>query len=337
VEVKMTGSGLRIDQAAAAFHVLTSDRRVEVIVGPAGSGKTHVLAQIGNAWSHGRVVGITPSQSSRDVLAAAGITESYNFAQFLGHLKDQRGALGPVTLRPGDVIVMDESSMFGNPDLGDIVDYAAKSGVKVVMALDHRQLQAVENGGGASLVTRAQGYVQLPEPVRFTEHWERSASLGLREGKVAALAEYAEHGRIRAGAAEEILEAAAQAYIAHTLEGKDSLLIARAHEVRREVCRRVRGELQHLGLVARDGRRSRLPTASGPVSETCWRVPRTIIRWMPAACLWLTSMCCASRRSPSTARWSAGCSSLIRRPRRRAGQSKRSCIPATRPPNWDTQ
>jgi AAA domain len=69
-EIKTTDFGLRMDQAAAAFHVLTSGRRVEVIVGPAGSGKTRVLAQIGKAWSRGRVVGITPSQSSRDVLAA---------------------------------------------------------------------------------------------------------------------------------------------------------------------------------------------------------------------------------------------------------------------------
>jgi hypothetical protein len=252
-EVKTTASGLRMDQAAAAFHVLTSGRRVEVIVGPAGAGKTRVLAAIGSAWSQGQVIGVTPSQSSRDVLAEAGVAESYNFAQFLGHLKDRRGALGPVTLRRGDLIVMDEASMFSNPDLGDIVDYAAWAGVKVAMALDHQQLQAVENGGGASLITRSQGFVHLPEPVRFREHWERSASLALREGKVAALADYAEHGRIRAGAAEEILEAGAQAYVAHTLEGKNSLLISRSHELRRELCRRVRGELQHLGLVARDG------------------------------------------------------------------------------------
>jgi hypothetical protein len=35
-EVKTAACGLRMDQAAAAFHVLTSDRRVEVIVGPVG-------------------------------------------------------------------------------------------------------------------------------------------------------------------------------------------------------------------------------------------------------------------------------------------------------------
>jgi AAA domain-containing protein/TrwC relaxase len=252
-EVAATGSELRMDQAAAAFYVLTSNRRVEVIVGPAGAGKTRVLAGIGRAWAHGRVVGVTPSQSSRDVLAEAGIAECYNFAQFLGHLKDRRGALGPVHLNPGDLIAMDEASMIANPDFADIIDYAARAGAKVVVALDHQQLQAVENGGGASLITRKQGYVQLPEPVRFTEPWERTASLGLREGSVSALADYAEHGRIRAGTAEEILEAAAQAYVAHRLEGKDSLLIARSHELRREACRRVRDDLQHLGLVARDG------------------------------------------------------------------------------------
>ena len=37
-----TGSGLRLDQAAAAFLALTSDRRAEILVGPAGSGKTRI-------------------------------------------------------------------------------------------------------------------------------------------------------------------------------------------------------------------------------------------------------------------------------------------------------
>ena len=41
--------------------------------------------------------------------------------------------------------------------------------------------------------------MQLREPVRFTEQWERSASVDLREGKIAALADYAQHGRLRAG------------------------------------------------------------------------------------------------------------------------------------------
>src|SRR5262249_10262263 len=42
--------GLRLDQAAAAWHALTSARTVEVVTGPAGTGKTTVLAAIARAW-----------------------------------------------------------------------------------------------------------------------------------------------------------------------------------------------------------------------------------------------------------------------------------------------
>src|SRR5262249_53958199 len=263
------------------------------------------------------------------------VAERYNFARFLGHLRDRRGALGPVELGQGDLIVIDEASMISNPDLADIVDYAARTGVKVAMALDHQQLQAVENGGGASLITRTQGDVQLPEPVRFREQWERTASLGLREGKGSALGDYAEHGRIRAGTAEEILEATAQAYVAHTLGSQDCVVIARSHEVRRELCRRVRDDLQHLGLVARDGPTIEIADGQQAGVGDLLVCTKTTLRWMRAARCWRTSMCCASRRSPPGGRWSAGCSTPTRRRRRHAGPNRRSCSPATIAPIWD--
>ncbi len=52
--------GLRLDQAAAAWHALTSPRTVEVITGPAGTGKTTVLAAIARAWN-GPVFGTATS------------------------------------------------------------------------------------------------------------------------------------------------------------------------------------------------------------------------------------------------------------------------------------
>ena len=131
-----TRTGLRVDQAAAALSVLTDGRRVSVINAPAGSGKTWVLAAAGRAWAAaglGRVIGITPSQSARNTLAA-GVPESYNTAQFLGHLPGQRGARGPVRLRPGDLIPIDEASMISNPDLANVVSQAADSGAKVILA-----------------------------------------------------------------------------------------------------------------------------------------------------------------------------------------------------------
>jgi hypothetical protein len=48
--------------------------------------------------------------------------------------------------------------------------------------------------------------VQLPEPMRFSEKWERAGSFGLREGRVSVLADNAEHGRIRVGALRKLVQ-----------------------------------------------------------------------------------------------------------------------------------
>ena len=241
-----TRTGLREDQAAAALAVLTDGRRVSVINAPAGSGKTWVLTAAGKAWAAaglGSVIGITPSQSARNTLAA-GVPASYNTAQFLGHLPGQRGARGPVQMLPGDIVLIDEASMVATPDLADVITRAAAADVKVILAGDTQQLQAVENGGGMSLLADALGYVRLTEPVRFRAGWEQDASLRLREGDTSVLTEYDRHGRIRSGEPEQMMDAAAAAYLALILDGTDTLLMAADHALRRELSRRVREDLR---------------------------------------------------------------------------------------------
>jgi AAA domain len=242
---------LRADQAAAALSVLTDGRRVSVINAPAGSGKTWVLAAAGRAWAAaglGRVIGIAPSQSARNTLAA-GVPESYNAAQFLGHLPGQRGAREPIQLRTGDLVLMDEASMVANPDLADVIAQAAGSGAKVILAGDTQQLQAVENGGGLSLLAGALGFVQLAEPARFRAAWEQQASLRLRAGDTTVLAEYHQYVRIRGGEPEQMMDAAAAGYVTFTADGTDVLLMAADHALRRELSRRIRDDLIGLGIV----------------------------------------------------------------------------------------
>ena len=152
-----TGSGLREDQAAAALAALTDGRLVSVLNAPAGSGKTRVLAEAARIWAAaglGPVIGITPSQSARNTLAA-GVPVSYNAAQFLGHLPGRRGARGPVRIGPGTLLVIDEASMLSGPDLADLIAYAKNRGAKIILAGDLSQLQAVQNGGGMSLLADA--------------------------------------------------------------------------------------------------------------------------------------------------------------------------------------
>ena len=246
-----TASGLREDQAAAVLSVLTDGKRVSVINAPAGSGKTHVLAEAGRAWEAaglGPVIGITASQSARNTLAA-GVPVSYNTAQFLGHLPGQRGARGPLPIAPGTLLSVDETSMISGPELADLISLAEATGSKVILAGDTAQLQAVENGGGMALLASRLGYVQLAEPVRFRAGWEQAASLRLRAGDVSVLAEYDQHGRIRGGEPEQIMDAAAAAYVALTVDGTDTLLMAADHALRRELSRRIRDDLIRLGIV----------------------------------------------------------------------------------------
>ena len=246
-----TQTGLREDQAAAALSVLTDGKRVSVINAPAGSGKTRVLADVGRAWESaglGPVIGITPSQSARNTLAAS-VPISYNSAQFLGHLPGQRGARGPLTIGPGTLLSVDEASMITGPDLADLISVAEAAGAKVILAGDSAQLQAVENGGGMSLLADRLGYVQLAEPVRFRADWEQTASLRLRAGDVSVLADYDQHARINGGEPEQMMDAAAAAYVALTLDGTDTLLMAADHAHRRELSRRIRDDLILLGIV----------------------------------------------------------------------------------------
>jgi transcriptional regulator with AAA-type ATPase domain len=106
---EITGSGLRMDQAVAAYHLLTSARRAEVMVGPAGTGKTRTAVEMARMWQAagmGPVVALTTSSNARNVLLQEarehGVTlAAYNTAEWLGHTKDGRESRPRSTWPPG--------------------------------------------------------------------------------------------------------------------------------------------------------------------------------------------------------------------------------------------
>jgi hypothetical protein len=233
--------GLRLDQSAAVWHVLTSARTVEVITGPAGTGKTRVLATAARIWD-GPVFGTATSQNATNELRAAGVRVAANTTRLLADL--QRGRIPP-----GSLIVADESSMISITCLAAITEFADRNGCKLVLAGDQEQLAAVEGGGAMMLLADRLGYVQLAEPVRFTAAWERAASLRLRRGDAAALDEYDQHGRIRGAPPDHANDQAARAYLATYLTGRNVLLMAADWARCRELSHRIRDDLIHLGLV----------------------------------------------------------------------------------------
>jgi hypothetical protein len=140
--------------------------------------------------------------------------------------------------------------MTSTPDLRDIAVHAARHGHKLIVSGDHAQLSAVESGGGMSLLVDGLGHVELGEAVRFAEPWEQDASLRLRRGEVAVLAVYDDHGRIRGNTPAEAMEDARQLYVARYVQGHDVELIIASNALSHEMARRIRDDLQHLGIVS---------------------------------------------------------------------------------------
>ena len=261
----VTQRGLRLDQAAAVYHVLTSSRTVEVIVGPAGTGKTRALAAAAQAWAGpgepGRVFGTATSQNATNELRKAGVPVAANTTRLLADIDHGR-------IPAGSLIVVDEGSMVSMTHLSAIVGYAASNGCKVVLAGDQEQLAAVEGGGAMMLLADRLGYVQLAEPVRFTQAWERDASLRLRQGDATALDDYDQHGRIHGAPPEEAMDQAARAYVASYLTGRNVILTAADWARCRELSARIRDDLIRLGLVDATRCRARSPKAPPPAPAT---------------------------------------------------------------------
>jgi hypothetical protein len=245
-----TGSGLHLDQAAAAYRLMTSDRRVEVMVGPAGTGKTRTVAAMARAWREAhpgsRVIGLATTQQAANVLKSEGVEDAHNIEQFL---TDRRRQVIPA----GSMLVIDEASMVSMQHYDTLTEMAEAAGAAVRPVGDSRQIGAVEGGGGMTMLARQLGSVQLGEPSRFREAWQREASLRLRSGDVSVLTEYDQQGRFRYGTAEEMTEAAYRHWLADYLEGRHSALIARTQADADELSRRARGDLKHYGRVADRG------------------------------------------------------------------------------------
>ena len=68
---------------------------------------------------------------------------------------------------------------------------------KVVLAGDTQQLQAVENGGGMSLLADALGYARLADRSGSAPPGNKPPACGSR-GDTSVLAEYDQHGRVAA-------------------------------------------------------------------------------------------------------------------------------------------
>ncbi|GAB3088539.1 MobF family relaxase [Isoptericola nanjingensis] len=245
-------------QADAAVSVATSGRVLDVLVGPAGTGKTRTMRLLRTMWENtygtGSVVGLAPSAAAAQVLAADLRIGCENTAKWL-----YDHAAGTTAFRSGQLVIVDEASLAGTQTLDRLARHAAAVGAKMLLVGDPAQLSPVETGGAFNLLVgeRRRTTGDVPELVkvhRFAHDWEKSASLRLRDGDADVLPVYERHGRITAGTTDEVVEAAYTAWRADQASGKTSILIAADNTTVTELNRRARAERLLAGTI--DDRRA---------------------------------------------------------------------------------
>jgi conjugative relaxase-like TrwC/TraI family protein len=241
---KLPGGGtLSDDQVAALTSIVASGRAIDVLVGPAGAGKTTAMTVLRHAWetSHGvnSVVGFAPSAAAAQVLAEDMGIATENLAKWWqNHLN------GGATFRAGQLVIIDESSLAGTAPLDRITALAADAGAKVLLVGDYAQLQSVDAGGAFSLLVhdRADAPV-LIDVHRFTHEWEKAASLTLRQGRPESIDLYRAHDRLRSGDSEAMVDAAYAAWRVDFKAGRASVLISDSNEAVAAMNARARSEL----------------------------------------------------------------------------------------------
>ncbi|MDO8119690.1 MobF family relaxase [Isoptericola sp. b490] len=254
------------DQVAAVSEIAGSGRRVDVLVGPAGSGKTTTLLALRRAWERtygrGSVIGLATSSTAAAQLAAslgvtcentakwlhestgAGAATRENLTQRLCQAAATAGAdvvrartidTAIVSLmreqetwgvQPDQLVIVDEASLASTATLDGVVEQARSAGAKVVLVGDDAQLSSVDAGGAFALLADRARPTRLTSLWRFSHQWEAEATLALRTGDPRVLETYAEQNRVHDGPGEAMLEDAYSAWTADTERGVTSVLIA---------------------------------------------------------------------------------------------------------------
>lgn len=237
------GRMLGEDQAAALAAVAVSGRVIDVLVGPAGAGKTTATRALRTAWEReygrGSVVGLAPSAVAAQVLADDLGIRTENTAKWWD-THQRTGA----TFQKGQLIIIDEASLAGTLSLDRITALAEQAEAKVLLVGDWAQLQSVTAGGAFSLVVHDRDDApELVDVHRFVNEWEKTASLDLRHGRAEAIDTYADHERITGGNTEAMIDAAYTRWRADKLAGIATVLIADSNESVHALNQRARADL----------------------------------------------------------------------------------------------
>ncbi|HEY1270437.1 MAG TPA: MobF family relaxase [Gemmataceae bacterium] len=244
-------------QKAAVRHVIGSRDRVMIIRGVAGTGKTTLEQEIGEALAEAGkpVVALAQSvKASREVLRQeAGFTTADTVARFLKDEQMQETARG-------GVILVDEASQLGTRDMLQVFEAAERLGARVLLVGDRRQHRSVTAGEPLRLLEERAGLpvAEVTEILRQQGNYKKAAGL-LSEGRTEeAFEELDKLGWIKQvpdGDREKQLAAAYLAAVAEKKRGgeyKSALVVSPTHVEADRITGAIRDGLKADGKLRRE-------------------------------------------------------------------------------------
>jgi conjugative relaxase-like TrwC/TraI family protein len=167
-------------QKAAVRHALGSRDRVMIIRGVAGTGKTTLEQEIGEALTESGkpVVALAQSvKASREVLREeAGFANANTIATFLKDEKMQESV-------KGGVILVDEASQIGTRDMLRLFEVAERTNARMLLVGDRKQHRSVTAGEPLKLLEEKAGLrvAEVTEILRQQGDYKKAAK-ALSEG-----------------------------------------------------------------------------------------------------------------------------------------------------------
>jgi conjugative relaxase-like TrwC/TraI family protein len=242
LEMAANKTALDPGQASLVRQMCSSRARLQLAIAPAGAGKTTAMRALTRAWTEkgGQVLGLAPSAVAAAVFAEQTGIRTDTIAKLtwsLDHdeLPDWAAAVGPSTL-----VIIDEAGMADTLALDAAVQFAIDRGACVRLVGDDQQLAAIGAGGILRDIRQTHGALHLAELHRFTNSAEAAASLALRDGKLASLEFYLDHGRVHVGDLATTTEDAFTAWVSDQASGLDAIMLAPTRNLVADLNRKAR-------------------------------------------------------------------------------------------------
>ncbi len=183
-------------QREMVWSFATSGNTVDIGIGPAGTGKTAVMAVVSQlaALTGTPILGAALAARAAVGLQTATGIPSTTLTRLLNQPGEARG------LPPGVVVMVDEGGMVGTRQLAAVSDLVQQAKGKLILIGDDHQLPEIDAGGLFRALANRLPTSELTDNVRQEHGWERTALAELRDGSVGkAVDAYRHHRRLIIG------------------------------------------------------------------------------------------------------------------------------------------